>query len=203
MDDAELSHQHSGKLQRFLLPLTILGGVTIVLTLFAVGYLTLTTPDTPEDIETIIGKVTAEPNEKTGSDEAVEDDEKDQTTQLNDGQFDFDKHRYYSFPLPFVSNLASGKGMLTIEIAIATYGNTLTGEAIIKKLESFNPKIRSAINLRLAQQKLSDIDSVEKRKKLTSQLLTDIKLIVDERDTKKPSAITDVHFVKFVISEAY
>ena len=206
MDDAELSPQQSGKLQRFLLPLTILGCVTIVLTLFAVGYLTLTTPETPETpegIETIIRKVTAEPNEKTGSDEAVEDDEKEQTTQLSDGQFDFDRHRYYSFPLPFVSNLASGKGMLTIEIAIATYGNTLTGEAIIKKLESFNPKIRSAINLRLAQQKLADIDSVEKRKKLTSKLLTDIKSIVDEPDTKQPSAITDVHFVKFVISEAH
>ena len=105
-------------------------------------------------------------------------------------------------PLPFVSNLASGKGMLTVEIAIATYGNTLTGEAIIKKLESFNPKIRSAINLRLAQQKLADIDSVEKRKKLTAQLLDDIRLIVDKLDTEQPSAITDVHFVKFVISEA-
>ena len=93
--------------------------------------------------------------------------------------------------------------MLTVEIAIATYGNTLTGEAIIKKLESLNPKIRSAINLRLAQQKLADIDnSVEKRKKLTAQLLDDIRLIVDKPDTEQPSAITDVHFVKFVISEA-
>ncbi len=204
MDDAELSTQQSGKLQRFLLPLIIIGCITIVLTLFAVGYLTLTTPETPaEDINTVIGKVTTQTNEKTTSDEAVEDDDTEQTTQLSEGEFDFDRHRYYSFPLPFVSNLASGKGMLTVEIAIATYGNTLTGEAIIKQLESFNPKIRSAINLRLAQQKLADIDSVKKRKKLTSQLLDDIKLIVDKPDTKQPSAITDVHFVKFVISEAY
>ena len=204
MDDAELSPQQAGKLQRFLLPLIIIGCVTIVLTLFAVAYLALTTPEMPpEDIKTVIGKVTAEPNEKTTNDDAIEDDETEQTTQLSDGQFDFDRHRYYSFPLPFVSNLASGKGMLTAEIAIATYGNTLTGEAIIKELESFNPKIRSAINLRLAQQKLADIDSVEKRKKLTSQLLDDIKLIVDKPNTKQPSAITDVHFVKFVISEAY
>ena len=204
MDDAELNQQKLGKLQRFLLPLTIIGCVTIVLTLFAVGYLTLTTPETPpEDIKTVIGKVTGEPNEEAKGDETVEDSEMEQTTQLSDGQFDFDRHRYYSFPLPFVSNLASGKGMLTVEIAIATYGNTLTGEAIIKKLESFNPKIRSAINLRLAQQKLADIDSVEKRKKLTSQLLDDIKLIVDKPGTDQPSAITDVHFVKFVISEAY
>lgn len=204
MDDEELSPHQSGKLQRFLLPLTIIGCVTVVLTLFAVGYLTLTTPETPpEDIKTIIGKVPAEPIEKTTSDEAVEDVETEQPTQLSDGQFDFDRHRYYSFPLPFVSNLASGKGMLTVEIAIATFGNTITGEAIIKKLESFNPKIRSAINLRLAQQKLADIDSVEKRKKLTALLLDDIKFIVDKPNAIQPSPITDVHFVKFVISEAY
>ena len=204
MDDTELNPEQSGLLQRFMLPLTILGCVTVVLTLFLVGYLTLSTPDIPtDDIKTVIGKATADPNEETFNDEAAEDGETEQPTQLSDGQFDFDRHRYYSFPLPFVSNLASGKGMLTVEIAIATYGNTLTGEAIIKKLESFNPKIRSAINLRLAQQKLADIDSVEKRKKLTAQLLDDIKLIVDEPNAKEPSAITDVHFVKFVISEAY
>ncbi len=203
MEDAELNPQQSGKFQRFLLPITIIGCVTIVLTLFVVGYLTLTTPETPpEDIKAIMEKATNEPDEKATSDETAEDDEAEQPTQLSDGQFDFDKHRYYSFPLPFVSNLASGKGMLTVEIAIATYGNTLTGEAIIKKLESFNPKIRSAINLRLAQQKLADVDSVKKRRKLTSKLLNDIKLIVDKPDTKQPSAITDVHFVKFVISEA-
>ena len=204
MDDAELSPQQSGKLQHFLLPLTIIGCVTVVLALFAIGYLTLTAPETPpEDIETVLGKVANEPDENATSDETVNDGEAEQTTQLSDGQFDFDRYRYYSFPLPFVSNLASGKGMLTVEIAIATYGNTLTGEAIIKKLESFNPKIRSAINLRLAQQKLNNVDSVEKREKLTTQLLDDVRLIVDKPDAEQPSAITDVHFVKFVISEAY
>ena len=204
MENEEISPQKSIRSQRFLLPLIIIGCVSLVLTLFTIGYLTLTTPEMrPEDIDTVIGEVTAERNEKNSNDEANENFETEQTTQLSDGQFDFDRHRYYSFPLPFVSNLASGKGMLTVEIAIATYGNTLTGEAIIKDLESFNPKIRSAINLRLAQQKLADIDSVEKRKKLTTQLLDDIKLIVDEPNTKKPSAVTDVHFVKFVISEAY
>ena len=204
MDDAEHSSQQSRKLQRFLLPLIIMGCVSIVLTLFAVGYLALTKPETPpEDIQSMIGKVKAEPNEKTNGDDAVTDSETEQKTQLSEGQFDFDSHRYYSFPLPFVSNLASGKGMLTVEIAIATYGNTLTGEAIIKELESFNPKIRSSINLILAQQKLADIDSVEKRKKLASKLLNNIRSIVDKPNTNQPSTVTDVHFVKFVISEAY
>ena len=204
MDDGELDSQTSGKFQRFAVPLTIIGCIIIVLTLFAIGYLTLTTPETPpNDIKTVMEEIKNGPSEKVTGDETVEDDLTDQTTELNDGQFDFDRHRYYRFPLPFVSNLASGKGMLTVEIAIATYGNTLSGEAIIKKLESFNPKIRSAINLRLSEQKLADINSVEKRKKLTNRLLDDIQAIVDRPNIEEPSAITDVHFVKFVISEAF
>lgn len=204
MADTELNPEQPGKLRRFLLPLTIIGCVAIVFTLFAVGYLTLTKPETPsEDVKKLIGKDTPQQNEELTGDESVEDAVIDNTNQTSDGQFDFDSHRYYSFPLPFVSNLASGKGMLTVEIAIATYGNTLTGEAIIKKLGSFNPKIRSAINLRLAQQTLADIDSVEKREQLANQLLSDIRLIVDRPNSENPSAITDVHFVKFVISEAY
>ena len=63
--------------------------------------------------------------------------------------------------------------------------------------------MRSAINLRLAEQKLADIDSVEKRKKLSNQLLDDIRLIVEKQNNEKLSAITDLHFVKFVISEVY
>ena len=128
MDDVERNPKQSGLLQRFMLPLTIIGCVTVVLMLFIVGYLTLSTPDIPtDDIKTVIGKATTDSNEDTSNDEAVDSSETEQPTQLSDGQFDFDRHRYYSFPLPFVSNLASGKGMLTVEIAIATYGNTLTG----------------------------------------------------------------------------
>ena len=59
-----------------MLPLTILGCVTVVLMLFLVGYLTLSTPDIPtEDIKTVIGKATVDPNEDTSNDKAVEDGE--------------------------------------------------------------------------------------------------------------------------------
>ncbi len=90
---------------------------------------------------------------------------------LPDGTFDFAKYSYYSFPLPFVSNLASGKGMITAEIAIATYGGTMASEKVMKQLETFNPKIRSAINLKLSDQKLSDVDTVEKRRQACQEIV--------------------------------
>ena len=205
MADTEInSQQQSGKLQRFMLPLIVVLCVAGVLGLFLIGYLLLTSPERPpEDINAMIEEATTGVVKEAVIDQAVEGDVVEQTASAADGQFDFDSYRYYSFPLPFVSNLASGKGMLTVEVAIATFGNTLTGEAIIKKLETFNPKMRSAINLRLSEQKLTDIDSVEKRNKLAKKLLTDIKTIIDKPDIEQKSPITDLHFVKFVISEAY
>jgi len=179
-------------------------GVSVVLSLFAIGYLTLTTPEPiPDDIYTIMQKAKA----KTKADEAAasEDAETavtDDSTLLPDGTFDFAKYSYYSFPLPFVSNLANGNGMLTAEVAIATYGNTLAGEKVMEQLKTFNPKIRSAINLKLSDQKLSDVDTVDKRNKLAKTLLREVRVLIDEPDMDGASAITDFHFIKFVISGA-
>ena len=185
------------------MPIIIITCVTGVFGLFTIGFFALTTADPPaEDFTRGIENIPIVAGETAINDETVESNETDQPTTLPDGQFDFARHRYYTFPLPFVSNLASGKGMLTVEIAIATYGNTLTGEAIIKKLETVNPKMRSAINLRLSELKLGDIDNVNKRNKLANRLLDDIKLIVDGPNSEETSAITDLHLIKFVISEA-
>ena len=187
-----------------LLPFMIGSGVSVVLSLFAIGYLTLTTPEpVPDDIYTIMQKAKAKTEaDKTGNSEDAETPVADDTTLLPDGTFDFAKYSYYSFPLPFVSNLANGKGMLTAEVAIATYGNTLASEMAMKQLETFNPKIRSAINFKLSDQKLSDIDSVEKRNKLAKTLLREVRVLVDGPDMDGQSTITDFHFVKFVINGA-
>ena len=192
------------RLHPLFLSLMIGGGVCVVLSLFAIGYLTLTTPEpVPDDIYTIMqkAKAKAEANE-AGNSENAETAVPDNATLLPDGTLAFAKYSYYSFPLPFVSNLASGKGMLTAEVAIATYGNTLAGEKVIKQLETFNPKIRSAINLKLSDQKLSDVDSVDKRNKLAKALLQEVRILIDGPDMDGPSAITDFHFTKFVISGA-
>ena len=179
-------------------------GVSVVLSLFAIGYLTLTTPEpVPDDIYTIMQKAKAKTEaDKTGNSEDAETPVAEDATLLPDGTFDFAKYSYYSFPLPFVSNLASGKGMLTAEVAIATYGNTLASEKAMKQLETFNPKIRSAINFKLSDQKLSDIDTVEKRNKLAKTLLREVRVLVDGPDMDGQSTITDFHFVKFVINGA-
>ena len=192
------------RLHPLFLSLMIGGGVSVVLSLFTIGYLTLTTPEpVPDDIHTIMQKAKAKAEaDKTGKSEDAETAVADNATLLPDGTFDFSKYSYYSFPLPFVSNLASGKGMLTTEAAIATYGNTLAVEKVMKQLETFNPKIRSAINLKLSDQKLSDVDTVDKRNKLAKTLLREVRVLIDGPDMNGPSAITDFHFIKFVISGA-
>ena len=204
MAENSFSSSSSRQPHRLFLPLMIGGGVSVVLTLFAIGYLTLTTPEpVPDDIYTIMQKAKAKAEaDKAGNSKDAETAIPENATLLPDGTFDFAKYSYYSFPLPFVSNLASGKGMLTVEVAIATYGNTLASEKVMKQLETFNPKIRSAINLKLSDQNLSDIDTVDKRNKLAKTLLQEVKLLVDGPNMDGPSAITDFHFVKFVISGA-
>ena len=204
MAENSFSSSSSRQPHRLFLPLMIGGGVGVVLTLFAIGYLTLTTPEpVPDDIYTIMQKAKAKAEaDKAGNSKDAETAIPENATLLPDGTFDFTKYSYYSFPLPFVSNLASGKGMLTVEVAVATYGNTLASEKVMKQLETFNPKIRSAINLKLSDQNLSDIDTVDKRNKLAKTLLQEVKLLVDGPNMDGPSAITDFHFVKFVISGA-
>ena len=204
MAENRFSSSSSRQPHRLFLPLMIGGGIALVLTLFTIGYLTLTTPEpVPDDIYTIMQKAKAKTeSDKAGNSEDAETAVPDNATLLPDGTFDFAKYSYYSFPLPFVSNLASGKGMLTAEVAIATYGNTLASEKVMKQLETFNPKIRSAINLKLSDQKLSDVDTVDKRNKLAKALLQDVRILVDGPDMDGPSAITDFHFIKFVISGA-
>ena len=204
MAENSFSSSSSRQPHRLFLPLMIGGGVSVVLTLFAIGYLTLTTPEpVPDDIYTIMQKAKAKAEaDKAGNSKDAETAIPENATLLPDGTFDFAKYSYYSFPLPFVSNLASGKGMLTVEVAVATYGNTLASEKVMKQLETFNPKIRSAINLKLSDQNLSDIDTVDKRNKLAKTLLQEVKLLVDGPNMDGPSAITNFHFVKFVISGA-
>ncbi|MDB0013800.1 flagellar basal body-associated FliL family protein [Alphaproteobacteria bacterium] len=204
MAENSFSSSSSRQPHRLFLPLMIGGGVSVVLTLFAIGYLTLTTPEpVPDDIYTIMQKAKAKAEaDKAGNSKDAETAIPENATLLPDGTFDFAKYSYYSFPLPFVSNLASGKGMLTVEVAVATYGNTLASEKVMKQLETFNPKIRSAINLKLSDQNLSDIDTVDKRNKLAKTLLQEVRLLVDGPNMDGPSAITDFHFVKFVINGA-
>ena len=97
-------------------------------------------------------------------------------------------------------NFADGNGMMTVEIAIATYETTLRGERLIEKLTTFKPKMRSAINLVLAEQVHAEVNTVSKRNALESKLLAAIKTVIDGTKPETPSGITDLHFVKFVIS---
>ena len=185
-------------LARFFLPLLIGATISVIIGLFVVGYISLTEPPAPvEDIHSLMNKKKQE-KALAGADNAT-----DNATEMvvnEDGTFDFAQYRYFSFPLPFVVNFADGNGMMTVEIAIATYETTLRGERLIEKLTTFTPKMRSAINLVLAEQVHADVNTVAKRNALESKLLAAIKPVIDGTKPERPSGITDLHFIKFVIS---
>jgi len=185
-------------LSRLFLPLLIGTTISVIIGVFVVGYISLTEPPPPvEDIHSLMNKKQQE-KALAGADNAT-----DNATEMvvnEDGTFDFAQYRYFSFPLPFVVNFADGNGMMTVEIAIATYETTLRGEQLIEKLTTFTPKMRSAINLVLAEQVHADVNTVAKRNALESKLLAAIKPVIDGTKPERPSGITDLHFIKFVIS---
>ena len=185
-------------LSRLFLPLLIGTTISVIIGFFVVGYNSLTEPPPPvEGIHSLMNKKQQE-KALAGADNAT-----DNATEMvvnEDGTFDFAQYRYFSFPLPFVVNFADGNGMMTVEIAIATYETTLRGELLIEKLTTFTPKMRSAINLVLAEQVHADVNTVAKRNALESKLLAAIKPVIDGTKPERPSGITDLHFIKFVIS---
>ena len=197
MADDDAIQPKSEKLSKLILPLSISVCVVIVLGLFLLGYKTLTTPEpVPDDIRAIMEKAKF----AADLDETIDVETSEEgRLKSSKSQFDFSKYSYYTFPLPFITNLASGKGMLTLEIAIATYGDTIDGEEIIEMLNTSNPKLRSAINFKLSEQKLTDVNTVTKRQKLSKGLLEEVKLVVSSLNGD-PSAITDLHLIKFVLS---
>ena len=185
-------------LATLFLPLLIGTSISVIIGFFVAGYISLTEPEAPvEDIHSLMNKKQQE-KALAGADSAT-----DIATEMvvnEDGTFDFAQYRYFSFPLPFVVNFADGNGMMTLEIAIATYETTLRGEGLIEKLTKFTPKMRSAINLALSEQVHADVNTVAKRNSLESKLLAAIKLVIDGPEPERPSGITDLHFIKFVIS---
>ena len=184
-------------LSGLFLPLLIGATISIIVVFFVVGYISLTEPPPPEDMHSLMNKKQQE-DAATPADNSTENAQEMVVTE--DGTFDFAQYRYFSFPLPFVVNFADGNGMMTVEIAIATYETTLRGEQLIEKLTTFTPKMRSAINLVLAEQVHDAVNAVAKRKALEKRLIATIKTVIDGTNPERPSGITDLYFTKFVIS---
>ena len=185
-------------LSGLILPLLIGATISSIVVFFVVGYISLTEPPSPpEDNQSQMTKNQQE-DAATPADNSTENTP--EMTLNEDGTFDFAQYRYFSFPLPFVVNFADGNGMMTVEIAIATHETTLRGERLIEKLTTFTPKMRSAINLVLAEQIHDALNTVAKRKTLEKRLLATIKPVIDGTSPERPSGITDLYFTKFVIS---
>ena len=205
MAESEVEQQKQKRrlsLSGLSLPLLVGATIVVIIGFFVVGYNSLTEPPaSAEDTQNLIDKKQQE-KALAGADNPIDNSNEDDTEMVvnEDGTFDFAQYRYFSFPLPFVVNFADGNGLMTLEIAIATHETTLRGERLIEKLTTFAPKMRSAINLVLAEQIHLDVNTVPKRKALERKLLAAIQLVIDGSKPERPSGITDLHFIKFVIS---
>tara|TARA_B100000989_G_scaffold277532_1_gene238559 strand:+ start:267 stop:893 length:627 start_codon:yes stop_codon:yes gene_type:complete len=205
MAESEVEQQKQKKrlpLSGLSLPLLIGATISVIIGFFVVGYNSLTEPPAPSEGNHDLINKKQEEKASAGADNPINNsnDNANEMVVNEDGTFDFAQYRYFSFPLPFVVNFADGNGIITLEIAIATYETTLRGERLIEKLTTFAPKMRSAINLVLAEQIHVDVNTVSKRKALESKLLAAIKPVIDGSKPERPSGITDLHFIKFVIS---
>ncbi len=190
--------------KRFILPAMISTCVISVIGLFTLGYVNLSTPaPVPDDIHAIMAKVKekAKANAEAAAKEVAED-VLDNAMALPNGTFDFAKYRYYSFPLPYVVNLAGNSGTMTVEISLATFSGAISGEKHIEDLETWNPKMRSAIYFALSDIALDDVDTVEKRRTLEARLLEDVRAALHQQSPDDLVPLTHLYFTKFVLSGA-
>jgi flagellar basal body-associated protein FliL len=182
---------------RFLLPAIIGASVVAIIGVFSLGFITLTTPTPlPDDLLNDVTKKEFENDQ----DATIGEDEAGAMASDDEGAFNFKDHSYFSFPLPFVLNFPDGKGMLTLELAVAIYATPLRSESLLEKLSTFMPKMRSAINLALAEITYENVDTVSERTTLEKQLLEAIRKIVEGEGNLEPSGISNLHFIKFVAS---
>ena len=183
---------------KLVLPFIVGLTICLVIGFFTLGYVSLTKPAQQTNDYSTLNDQNQQANDLTSAKDAS-DDATDMVVK-EDGTFDFAQYRYFSFPLPFVVNFADGNGMMAVEIAIATYETTLRGERLIEKLTTFSPKLRSTINLIMAEQTYKNVDTVAKRKAFEKELLDGIIPVIDGHNSEDPSGITDLHITKFVIS---
>ena len=198
IEDVQQKPKKRLSLSGLFLPLLIGATISIIVMFFVVGYISLTAPPPPPEDKYSLTNKKQQEGAATPADNSTENAQ--EMVVNEDGTFDFAQYRYFSFPLPFVVNFADGNGMMTVEIAIATYETTLRGEQLIEKLTTFTPKMRSAINFVLAEQVHDAVNAVAKRKALEKRLIATIKTVIDGTNPERPSGITNLYFTKFVIS---
>lgn len=187
-------------LKRFAIPALVSAIVLLVFTIFFVGGKVLTEPEAQVNLlANALNEAKQGLQEKAdGPDKAPETPK--EATILPDGTFDFFKYQYYSFPLPFVANLRDGKATFTAEIAIATYGSTFVREKTLEQIETFNPKLRSKINLMLSDLTSNEVSSVANRKALEVRLFDEICNILFGSKIPTPNPVRAAYLTKFVIS---
>lgn len=109
-------------------------------------------------------------------------------------------YKYFTFQLPFVANLSSGKRLVTVELAVSKLLPGLDGESFLEAIKSFEPALRSKILTYINTLSADELVTAKDKNKFRKHL----KKIVNEYLTggggESKFKVDDVHLLKFVIS---
>jgi len=99
------------------------------------------------------------------------------------------KSQVVSLP-PFIVNLADPLGRRYLKVSIDV---EVVSEAAAQKLEDSMPEVKDALLLLLSSKSFSEVDSMEEKLQLKSQIVSRLNQILDE------SLVIKVYFTEFVV----
>lgn len=108
-----------------------------------------------------------------------------------------DEYQYFSFVLPFTTNLKNSEKMVSVEIACAKLAKYIEGDNFLLEMTDMEPAFRSVILGRLSEFKEDDFDTVPKRDAATEILRLALNEELLKYDYK--SQIDSVYFTSFRI----
>ncbi|MDB2390710.1 flagellar basal body-associated FliL family protein [Alphaproteobacteria bacterium] len=205
--------QKKGKRKAFLVMTALIGGPAIIIAALFIGSHLLFTDSSPSAVD--ISKA-YELRKQSGMSvsaalagaELLGDDLKgtetdnassDNVTTDNASEENVmpDEYQYFSFVLPFTTNLKNSKKMVSVEISCSKLAKYIDGDTFLLEMTDMEPAFRSVLLRHLAELDETDLDSVPKREAATESLRVALNEELTKYDYK--SQIDALYFTSFRI----
>ena len=159
------------------------GAPLLVFILFSIGY-GLTASKTPPKDEIEVAEVVQEEDVTVGLDETG-------------SMFLAPIYRYYTVVFPFNGNVSDSNNLFSAEIAFGVHKNKIEADAMIMRLDDYEPRLRPSLFEVLMTMALSDARSAEGKLKIRKHLTEAANSMLIELGDEP--FIDDVVFINFSI----